>query len=120
MSQDSRPGSFDPLSKEPYKRRMSEQKLQNLADSAFLKVMQYIVTAVFVPLSFMALNAVLGRLQAVEDAINKNNLSTATYELRLQTLERAQIERDTTMRLLTEKTMGNEYEIRSLKNQPRT
>ena len=119
MAEDSKPGSFDPLSKEPYRRRVSEQKLQSLADSALLKVLQYIMTAVFVPLSFWALNAVLTRLQSVEDAVNKNNLATATVELRLQALERAQNERDTTLRLLTEKTLGNEYEIRALKTLPR-
>lgn len=119
MAEDSKPESFDPLSKQPYRRRVSEQKLQSIADSAILKVLQYILTAVFVPLSFMALNAVLGRLQSVEDAINKNNTAAATYELRLQSLERAQNERDTTLRLLTEKTLGNEYEIRALKATPR-
>lgn len=115
---DSKPGSFDPLSKQPYRRRMSEQKLQSLADSALLKVLQYLITAIFVPLSFMALSMVLNRISALEDALNKSASTTATYELRLQTLERAQAERDTTIRLLTEKSIVTEYEVRSLKSLP--
>lgn len=117
MATDSKPGSFDPLTKQPYPRRMTEQKIQSFADSAMLKIMQFALTALFVPLSFIALNAVLARISALEDAVNKSNTANATYELRLQALERAQVERDTSIRLLTEKAIVNEYEVRALKGQ---
>ena len=120
MAADSQPGSLDPLTQRPYHRRMTEQKIQSFADSAMLKIMQFALTALFVPLSFIALNAVLARISALEDAVNKANTASATYELRLQTLERAQVERDTSIRLLTEKSIVNEYEMRNLKQiQPR-
>lgn len=119
MATDSQPGSLDPLTQRPYHRRMTEQKIQSFADSAMLKIMQFALTALFVPLSFIALNAVLTRISALEDAVNKANTANATYELRLQTLERAQVERDTSIRLLTEKSIVNEYEVRNLKSQPR-
>ena len=112
---DTKPGSLDPLTQKPYHRRMTEQKIQSFADSAMLKIMQFALTALIVPLSFIALNAVLARISALEDAANKANTASATYELRLQTLERAQVERDTSIRLLTEKAIVNEYEVRNLK-----
>lgn len=117
MAEDSQPGSLDPTTKQPYHRRMTEQKIQSFADSAMLKIMQFALTALFVPLSFIALNAVLARISALEDAVNKANTANATYELRLQTLERAQVERDTSIRLLTEKSIVNDYEVRNLKAQ---
>lgn len=98
-----------------HKRRMSDERLQVIADSAILKILQYVVTAIAIPLIGWSINMVLDRMTSLEKAIQKNDTVAATYELRLQTLERAQIERDTSIRLLAEKTIGNAYEIQSLK-----
>ena len=107
-------GALDPHG-QLFKRRMSDERLQHIADSAILKILQYAITAIAIPLIGGSISVVLDRMTALEKAIQKNDTTAATYELRLQTLERAQIERDTSIRLLTEKTIVNQYEIQSFK-----
>lgn len=104
-----------------YRRRMSEQKIKELADSALLKLMHYAVTLVVIPLVAWAMTTLLERLGKIEDALNRASTQSATFELRVQTLERAGIERDAAVKLLLDQGIRHDYEIRSLKErvQPR-
>ena len=114
MSNDTKPGSLDSVGK-PFHRRMSEERLQSIADSALLKVLQYIVTGIAIPLLLVSLNAVLNRLGDLESAINKYNTINATIELRLQTIERSRADQDAVIRVLTERVAEHGYEIRAIK-----
>jgi len=98
----------------PYHRRSTEQKLQNIANSALLKVLQYAVTAIMVPGLFLMANALLDRMEKIEEAIHKNNTVAATNELRMVNLERAQSDRDAQLRVMSDKMIAFEYELRTL------
>lgn len=107
------PGGLDPHGRQ-YHRRSTEQKLENIANSALLKVIQYAITAVMVPGLFWMASALLDRMGKIEDAIQKNNTVAATNELRMGNLERSQSERDAQIKTLSEKTIILEYELRSI------
>ena len=98
----------------PFHRRSTEMKLESIANSALLKVIQYAITAVMVPGLFWMASALLDRMAKIEDAIQKNNTVAATNELRMGTLERSQSERDAQIKTLSEKAIIFEYELRSL------
>jgi len=90
---------------------MSDPKLQQIADSALLRVLQYVVTAVAMPLCIYVGGRVIDQLDRIQTSVIKSERDGAMVELRLQALERSNVERDTTMRLLTEKTMRHDYEL---------
>lgn len=66
-------------------------RVQWIAENAWLKVVQYVVTLVAVPLIAWAGGAVLDRLSAIEKSIHQFSTTTATTELRLQSLERERV-----------------------------
>lgn len=93
---------------------MSDHRLESLADSAFLKVAQYVATGVAMPLLIWSISAVLDRLGKIEGALNATATQSATFELRVNALERAGIERDAAVRLLTEQSLRHGYQIQRL------
>lgn len=97
-----------------YRRRMSDHRLDQLADSAILKVFQYVVTAIAVPVIGWSLNAVLDRLAKIETALNVSATQFATFELRVAALERVGIERDAAIKMLTEQALRHSYQIQRL------
>lgn len=97
-----------------YRRRMSDHRLDQLADSALLKVFQYVVTAIAVPVIAWSLNAVLDRLSKIENALNITTTQSATFELRVAALERVGIERDAAVKMLTEQALRHSYQIQRL------
>lgn len=107
-------GAINPATGKRYKRRMTEQKLQGIADSAVLKVAQYVITGIFVPLLLWAVYTVSERLSNIESGINKSNTINATVELRLQSIERTQNRSERTLDMLTERTVEHGYRIRRL------
>lgn len=107
------PGGLDSHGRQ-YHRRSTEQKLENIANSALLKVIQYAITAIMIPGLFLMANALLERMDKIEEAIQKNNTVAATNELRMGNLERSQYERDAQMKTLSEKTIIMEYELKSI------
>lgn len=111
-SADTEPGALD--YSHGYKRRMSDHKLQALADSAFLKVAQYAVTGIAIPLIGWGLSAVLDRLNSIDRSVNQFTTQAATTELRLQQVERAQSEHGTAIRSLQDDSKQHGYEIRRL------
>ena len=98
-------------------RRMGEQKIQQWADSALLKLMQHIVTAVAVPLVAWGGSKVIDRLDSIDKALARNETSSATFELRLKQLEQAGEARDAQLKILTERSIVNDYELKRLNTQ---
>lgn len=98
----------------PFHRRSTEMKLEHIANSALLKVIQYAITAVMVPGLFWMASALLERMEKIEEAIQRNNTVAATNELRMGNLERSQSEKDSQLKTLSEKTIILEYELRSI------
>jgi hypothetical protein len=92
-------------------RRMSDHKIQALAESAYLKVLQYAVTAIALPVVGWSLSTVLDRLNRIDEAINRQTTNAATVELRLQQIERGNSDRDVALRLLTEKVVRHDYQL---------
>lgn len=79
------PGSLDYTRS---RRKMSDHRLQQLADSAAMKILQAAVTTIAIPLMGWGLSAVLDRLTAIERSVNQFSTQAATTELRLQQAER--------------------------------
>lgn len=98
----------------PYRRRMSDHRLESLADSAILKVAQYVITGIAVPLILWSINTVLDRLAKIEMALNAAATQSATFELRVNALERVGIERDAAIKMLTEQSLRHSYQIQRL------
>ncbi len=97
---------------------MSDHRLQNIADSAVLKVIQYVVTVIMVPVMGWAVLTVLDRIKSLEETIQKSNVTAATYEYRMVTLEKSVTQLTETNRLLADKVMNHDFEIRALKRAP--
>lgn len=95
---------------------LTDQKLEQLANSAFLRVAQLAVTAIAIPLLGWGGSAVLDRLSMIENAIMGATATAATVELRLTNIERGNSDRDLALRLLTERSLKHDFEIRALNN----
>jgi len=89
-------------------------QLRSLADSALLKVAQYAITSIALPLAIWGGNTILERLIKIEGAINRGTVDTALFDQRVLALERAGTERDVALKLLTERAIDHEYGIRRL------
>lgn len=79
------PGDFDPMIG---RRSHVPPRVQDLADSAWLKLAQFAVTAVAIPLLAWAGTSVLDKLSAIDKTLAQMNTDRATTELRLQAVER--------------------------------
>ncbi len=109
-------GVIDPDTGHPYHRRMTERKIDQIADSAVLKVLQYAVTALLIPGMMWFGNRVLSDIDAMKTAVNVSTIQAATFELRVQALEKGGIERQAAIRLLTEQSLKHDYELRRLED----
>jgi len=94
---------------------MADTRLQQIADSALLKVLQFAVTTIMVPAAAWFGGNLMDRLAKIEAALAAANTDKATFELRLQSLERGAEARQSSLVLLNEKVVRQEYEIRALK-----
>lgn len=108
------PSDLDSLEVRPH-RRKGELRLQEFANSAILKVTQFVITVALVPAVGWGIGGVLDRLSKIEEAVRIGDKTSATIELRISNLERALNSAETTNRLLTEKVIGHEYQINNLK-----
>ncbi len=69
------------------RRRMSDHKLEALANSAVLKLVQSFVTVIVIPLAAWVGLTVLDRLNTIEKTIQAGQITNATMELRVKALE---------------------------------
>jgi hypothetical protein len=93
---------------------MTEQheNLERLANSALLKVMQYVITFLALPTIAWSINAVLTRLADIESSLARQSTLQATYELRMQHVEARSVDNGLEVRRLHERITAAEYEIR--------
>lgn len=98
-----------------------EHRLQQLADSAILKVIQYAITGIAVPLIGYGLNSIADRLSNIDRAVASFNTTAATTELRIRNLETLSAERSSSLRSVQDKITGHEFRIQRLEelNPPR-
>jgi hypothetical protein len=93
---------------------MTDHKMQAIADSALLKVLQYAITAIAVPGVMWFGNRTLDQLEKVEAATSLATLQGATFELRIKQLEATGIERKAAIELLTQQVLRHDFELRRL------
>lgn len=98
------------------RRRMSDHKVAAVVDSLYAKAFQWIVTAIALPALAWAAVSVSNRLTSIETALNAQVTTAATQELRLQQVERSNVDRDAALRLLTEKSVLNGYRVDRLES----
>lgn len=91
-----------------------DRKLQSLADSATLRVLQYLVTVVMVPAMLWSVSNVMARLDRIETAINAGNTLDATVELRLANVEDQQTSANQQRDALKVTTIDHEYRVKRL------
>jgi cell division protein FtsB len=95
-------------------RRMSDHKMQAIADSALLKVMQYAITGVAVPVMLWFGNSTLARLEKIETTTAVAAIQNATFEQRLKQLESSGYERQAAINLLRDQVLRHDFEIRRM------
>lgn len=90
-------------------------KLYEIANSSLLKLVQFVFTVIIVPIIGLGISGVLERLGKIEEAIRIGDKTSATTELRLQTTEQKLAATEASNRLLAEKVIGHEYELREIR-----
>lgn len=90
---------------------MASPSIQQLANSAGLKVTQYLITGLAFPAAMWFGNSLLARLDKIEAAIAASITAGATSELRLQALERAAQESRDQRRDLNERVIRIEVRL---------
>lgn len=79
-----RPGGLD----EYRERKHAPPSVQAVADSVWLKLLQYVVSVVGLPVAVWALNTFATQLADINVSIQSFRTAAATTELRIQALER--------------------------------
>ncbi len=94
---------------------MASPQLQRWADSAGLKVMQYVVTAIMVPAFIGYGGKVLDRLERVETLLMRADKEAALFDARLKAIEALVPQRTAELARINEKLVSHELEIQLLK-----
>lgn len=93
---------------------MSNPQLQQLADSALLRVLQYVVSGVMLPLALWFGNRVLNEMDDIQSAQNRQAITSAELVLKVQALEREGIDRATAFNIIREQVLKHDYALRRL------
>lgn len=107
---DTTPGSLD----RP-RRRMTDHKLDTLANSALLRVLQFLVISIAAPLIGWMGSTILDRLNSIEAALAAGRVSNATMELRILDLETYRRAADERERNAAGRLLVLEHEVRTLR-----
>lgn len=94
-------------------RRRGEQRLEAIANSALLRVLQFAVTGIALPLIGYGTTAMLGRMDTIEKQLQQQSVVTATTELRMLQAEKAVAETAINERNLRERVLALEYQMRT-------
>lgn len=78
MQEDTAPSPFEHPS-----RRRGEQRLEAIANSALLKILQFLLTGIALPLAVFGINSVITRMEALEKQFIAQDKANAMSELRL-------------------------------------
>lgn len=93
-------------------RRHADTKIGELADSSLLKLLQYLVTMIALPIITWAITNTAARLGEIEAAMHKINTINATYELRMRNMEQLSMERTAIISQLSNRVLVLEQEMR--------
>ena len=114
--------SFDsdpiPLDAADRKRRMSDRKIQEWANSALLKLLQFVFTLILLPLGVWALNNVTTRLASIETSINAQDKAGIAIDARFKAIDRELTRLDALsgeVRALNERVAQQNFEIQRLR-----
>lgn len=98
---------------------MSEPRLQQLADNAVLKILQYIITAIAVPAIGYGIATIAERLTAIDRALATLNTTSATTELRMRALESTVAARGADLQSIRDKLTGHEFRLQRVEDPKR-
>ena len=93
-------------------RRSTERKLEAIANSALLRVLQFVLTGVAVPLIGWSMGTVLDRLNGIEAQFGAWRVTSATTELRMLQTEKALADVSASERTLRERVLALEFQLR--------
>lgn len=93
-------------------------KLQQIADSPLMKVVQYLITGVIMPLCLFLLNGLVNKVEKIEQAQIAALGERATVELRLQRIENQITASETSIAVMREKVQRHDYQLERAKNVP--
>lgn len=91
-------------------RRSSERRLEALANNSGLKVAQFVITGVAVPLIGWGAN----ELSAIQLQLRQQDKASAINELRMLTVEKATAEEVAANRTLRERVLTLELQVRGI------
>lgn len=109
ISDDSGPGGL--FTDKPH-RRSGEQRLQALANSALLKVAQYALTGIALPLIGIGINTMINRMDSLEAKFIAQDKADATKELRLLSVEKDVAETTSSTLALRDRVLSIELQSR--------
>lgn len=94
--------------------RQHQPLVERAANSDLLKVLQYLVTAILLPLMFFVAKVGFEKLEHIQTMMQNLSTQNATFELRVQALERAGLTEEAARKVLMEQVLRHDYEIRRL------
>jgi len=97
-------------------RRSGEQRLQALANSALLKVLQYALTGIALPAIGFGINTMINRMDSLEAKFIAQDKADATKELRLLQAERLLAETASSNLALRDRVLSIELQSRMQQN----
>lgn len=93
-------------------RRQAERRLEALANNALLRVAQFLVTGIAMPLIGWGMTTVIERLNSIEAQLVAARVASATTELRMLANEKGIAEISASQRDLRERVLSLEFMIR--------
>lgn len=113
ISDESGPGGL--YNEKPH-RRSGEQRLQALANSALLKVLQYALTGIALPAIGFGINTMINRMDSLESKFIAQDKADATKELRLLSVEKDVAETTSSTLALRDRVLALEFQTRMQQN----
>lgn len=96
------------------KRRTSDIKIQAIADSAVLKVLSYVVTALLIPFGGWFCSSLLDEVKDIKRQLGVYQVDKATVDLRLLALEKYRAEAEQRGRLTSEDVLRLQLEQKAM------
>jgi len=93
---------------------MASPQLQNLVESAQLKLASYVLTMLMIPACLWFGNRVLADMDTLKSNQQIAAIKQAEMSLRVEALEKAGVSRAAAIEIIREQTIRHEYELRRL------
>lgn len=98
---------------------MSDHKIQAIADSAWLKVIQYLITGIMIPMFLWFAGNLLTEVKDIKTQLGSYQVDRATTQLRLLEMERYKTDTERQLRDITLAIQRLQIE-QGLKERPNT